>query len=48
MKKAMNKVVFKVNLEEEPINGDTKIQNVVKGPDSEIYVYYEGVKAIKK
>lgn len=48
LKRAMNEVVFKANLEEEPIPSTTLLSEFVKGPDADLYVFYEGIKPIIK
>jgi hypothetical protein len=40
LKRAMNNVVFKANLEEEPLPSSTLLSEFVKSPDADLYVFY--------
>jgi hypothetical protein len=48
LRRAMNDIVFKSNLEEGPIPGTTLLSEFIIGPDSDLYVFYEGIKPIIK
>jgi hypothetical protein len=40
LKRAMNDVVLKAALEEEPLPGSTLLSEFVKGPDADLFVFY--------
>ncbi len=40
LKRAMNDVVFKAALEEDPLPGSTLLSEFVKGPDADLLVFY--------
>lgn len=48
LRRAMNDLVFKANLEEESLPGTTLLSEFIKGPDADLYVFYEGIKPIIK
>jgi hypothetical protein len=40
LKRAMNELVFKAALEEEPLPGTTLLSDFVKSPDADLFVFY--------
>jgi hypothetical protein len=40
LKRAMNDIVYKAALEEEPLPGTTLLSDFVKSPDADLFVFY--------
>ena len=48
LKRAMTNVIYKAKLEEEGTPGTTLLSDFVTEPDTDLYVFYEGIKPIVK